>query len=350
MTIRMPLLCLIVASFAQLALSQTPFDSLRLLATAEVYFDFAKANIRPDADSTLRVLYQKLPIDQQFRIHIAAHTDAIGSDAANMVLSERRANAVQQALEALGLPASSFESAAFAARQPATDNLTEANRQRNRRATIEVYQWLRLVTINGRIMGPATGGGVVGEVIIRAPVLQDTIQTDTSGFFAANLPPGTLFEVDVFAPGYFFETQTLTAEVGQVPKLEIPLKAVTPGASIDLKNFYFVGNEAILLPESEPELPKLLKFIQLNPFIQIEIAGHINLPNQPGVPVESWNYDLSVRRAKRVYDYLIEQGIDPIRLSYKGYGNWQMRFPTARSEAEQALNRRVEIKVLSDGK
>jgi outer membrane protein OmpA-like peptidoglycan-associated protein len=50
-----------------------------------------------------------------------------------------------------------------------------------------------------------------------------------------------------------------------------------------------------------------------------------------------------------VYDYLLENGIPSERLSWKGYGNHEMRFPRATLEKEQALNRRVEIRVLEGG-
>jgi outer membrane protein OmpA-like peptidoglycan-associated protein len=50
-----------------------------------------------------------------------------------------------------------------------------------------------------------------------------------------------------------------------------------------------------------------------------------------------------------VYDYLIEKKVEASRLTYKGYGNWQMRYPKARSNRDQELNRRVEIRVLETG-
>ena len=86
--------------------------------------------------------------------------------------------------------------------------------------------------------------------------------------------------------------------------------------------------------------------MQLNDTITIEIAGHINRPNYPPVDKLSWDFKLSEKRAKMVYDYLLENNIPKERISYKGYGNFQMRYPKARSEKEQAQNRRVEIRVI----
>ena len=138
----------------------------------------------------------------------------------------------------------------------------------------------------------------------------------------------------------------LKALPGKMPVLTFELPPVKIGESIDIKNLYFVGNEAILLPPSEPELPKILRFMQINPAAKIEIAGHVNLPNRPACGTSSSHYILSVRRALLVYDYLLKNGISENRVSYKGYGNWEMRYPQARTEEYQAKNRRVEIRVL----
>ncbi len=133
---------------------------------------------------------------------------------------------------------------------------------------------------------------------------------------------------------------------GEKMELDVQLPPVKEGKKVDIQNLYFVGNQAILLEKSEPELPKILKFMEINPHIKIEIAGHINRPKSPPVGIESWDYDLSRRRALLVYDYLIDNGIAKDRLTYKAYGNWEMRFPNATSDNEQAANRRVEIRVL----
>ena len=120
------------------------------------------------------------------------------------------------------------------------------------------------------------------------------------------------------------------------------------GEVADIENLYFVGDQAILLPKSEPELPKILKFMEINPKIKVEIAGHINLPNQGPVPENTCQFKLSVRRAKLVYDYLIDKGINPERIQYKGYGNSKMRFPMGVTAEQQAQNRRVEIMILGN--
>lgn len=132
-----------------------------------------------------------------------------------------------------------------------------------------------------------------------------------------------------------------------VAELVLKLPPLEKGETVDIDNLYFVGNQAVLLKKPLPELPKVLKFMQINS--NIKIAGHINRPKAPPVTKESWDYHLSLRRAKFVYNYLIENGIAESRLTYKGYGNWEMRFPQATSLQDQSANRRVEIRILERG-
>ena len=85
--------------------------------------------------------------------------------------------------------------------------------------------------------------------------------------------------------------------------------------------------------------------MRLNDSIHVEIAGHVNFPNRGPVSTDSWEFDLSFRRARMVYQHLVENGIDQDRLLYNGYGNWEMVYPNARLEEHQAANRRVEVRI-----
>ncbi len=330
--------------------AQEVFDSARVLFETVVHFDFGKDEIRPDADSVLQGVAERCLGLEAFHLEITAHTDAVGTNAANFRLSERRAAAVRDFLQELGVQADTFLLAVFGEEKPVADNDSQAGRQRNRRATVRVVEHNRMTYLEGRIRDAHSGEGVPAELIVRTKTTRDSLQTDTTGFFRAPVPVGKVVGVDVFSRGYFLETQMLKIEPGKLKPLEIELKPALPGEVAEIKNLYFVGNQDVLLKSSEPELPKLLRFMQLNDHLKIEIAGHVNFPNRPPVTKTSWEYGLSVRRAKRVYEYLLSHGIPPERMTFKGYGNWEMRYPRARTEKEQALNRRVEIRILESGR
>ncbi|MEM8524297.1 MAG: OmpA family protein [Bacteroidota bacterium] len=328
------------------SLSAQTFDTLQFLSSTVVYFDFAKADIRADADSTLQLFVENLPenIDS---VYITAHTDSIGNLQSNLRLSRKRAKAVIDILVLMGIDSSLFDIDVFGERDPIAANYSEEGRQQNRRATIEAFRTITIGYMSGKIVDPETGEGIENaNVIVRSKISRDSVFTDSTGTFKAKAPMGGVVGIDVFAEDYFFET-LMKRLSGKQEEVKVNLQSLKAGASVDLKNFYFKGNSPELLKRSEPELPKLLRFMNYNEDLKIEIAGHVNVPNSPPVPTRSFSYKLSVARAQAVYNYLIKNGISEERMEFKGYGNWKMRFPTARSLEDQEANRRVEIKVLS---
>ncbi|MBK7336787.1 MAG: OmpA family protein [Saprospirales bacterium] len=334
--------------FGNCLTGQAIFDSTFVIERAAVFFDVNKHDLQPGADTVLAAIAAKCLTTTRRFLEIEAHTDADGSDGFNQELSERRAETVRGFLTVQGVPAEQMRVVPFGEHKPVASNASDDGKQKNRRATVELWQRTRMTWLKGQVVDMETKEGIPAMVSLRSRFLNDSIQTDSAGHFSTPVPDRMPVEVSVFSPGYFFETQILTPNSLEPIQVEFPLPPALAGEVLTLKNFYFVGNQDTLLPKSEPELPKLLKFMQFNPGIRIEIAGHINLPNSPPVSKESWNYGLSARRAKRVYTYLIDQGVDPGRLTYNGYGNYEMVFPHARTEREQALNRRVEIRVLEN--
>ena len=109
------------------------------------------------------------------------------------------------------------------------------------------------------------------------------------------------------------------------------------GDKIALQNITFHGGSNIPLQESYKTLEELYTSLKDNPTINISIEGHICCLN---VDIE----DLSGQRAKAVYDYLVNKGIDKNRLTYKGLGHTQP-ITKERNEVERQMNRRVEIRV-----
>ena len=318
----------------------------RLVHSSEVYFDFGKHDLRPEADSSLSGIAKIFLEKKNPYLLITAHTDSIGSLKNNLALSERRSQSVMDFLLEKGVPDSLMKADYFGESKPATSNHSDDGRQLNRRATIEVFEKIPTTTLKGKVNPPEPENFMLAEVIIRGKNFRDSLTTDSTGFFQTEVPTGAVIGVDIIAKGYFLESKMMKVKPGSMPLLEIMMRPAEVGAVADIENLYFVGNQDILLPKSEPTLPKLLRFMQVNKCLIIEIAGHVNHPNTPPLKIGTWEHDLSERRAKRVFNYLIENGISEERMSWKGYANWEMKFPNARSEKEQAANRRVEIRVV----
>jgi outer membrane protein OmpA-like peptidoglycan-associated protein len=117
------------------------------------------------------------------------------------------------------------------------------------------------------------------------------------------------------------------------------------GDRLVLDNIQFAGGGATILPTSHGTLNALYSTLARSKTLRVELRGHIN---KPGARLEmKADNDLGGRRAKAVYDYLVNKGIAKQRLSYKGYGNTQMLHPKPRTPAQEAANRRVEVVVIA---
>jgi len=119
--------------------------------------------------------------------------------------------------------------------------------------------------------------------------------------------------------------------------------------SFVLNNIYFGYDSADIRPAAARELNKLAQLLEDNPEIKIEMGSHTD-----SVASDAYNLELSQRRAQSTVNYLIRRGIDPKRLTAKGYGE---RVPIARNSnpdgtdnpAGRQKNRRTEFRILEIG-
>ncbi|GAA4452404.1 hypothetical protein GCM10023189_15770 [Nibrella saemangeumensis] len=105
----------------------------------------------------------------------------------------------------------------------------------------------------------------------------------------------------------------------------------------ELRAVQFAQSTANLLPESQPELDNLLKFLRDNPKVEIELAGHTD--NQGDFDK---NLELSKQRADIIKQFLVKSGVAARRIRTRGYGGTR---PIANNSTEETrrLNRRVEM-------
>ena len=103
-----------------------------------VNFAFNRADLLPEARTTLdHEVIPELKADPELSVAVEGHTDAVGSDAYNQKLSERRAASVKSYLEAQGIAPSRIEAVGFGESRPVADNDTEMGRAKNRRVEIK---------------------------------------------------------------------------------------------------------------------------------------------------------------------------------------------------------------------
>lgn len=203
--------------------------------------------------------------------------------------------------------------------------------------------------VKGRVFDKKTGKGLpsaVELIDIKGKQTISKVQTDEQGLYMITLPQGKDYAFNVNRRGYLFYSENISLQKNSgdsVYEKNIALQPIEADASVVLNNVFFDVNKWDIRPESQLELDKVVQLMKENPTVIMQISGHTDNAGKP-----SENLILSNNRARAVVSYLVQHGIDPKRLSAKGFGETK---PVAGNETEEgrARNRRTEMKVLSTG-
>ena len=109
---------------------------------------------------------------------------------------------------------------------------------------------------------------------------------------------------------------------------------------MELSNTMFDFDKSIIKEAAKEPLNKVVKWLQENPELKVEISGHTDNKGS-----RAYNKKLSEARAKAVYDYFVSQGVNKFRLAYAGYG-FDKPIATNETDEGRQLNRRVELNIV----
>lgn len=167
-----------------------------------------------------------------------------------------------------------------------------------------------------------------------APESDYTIIASKNGYFSKSVPFTT--------KGKTPDPASLIQEVTNVTlDTTIYLDQLILEKAIVLENIYYDLDKAEIRSDAAVELDKLVKLLQDNPSIRIELSSHTDARSS-----DAYNLDLSQRRAQSAVDYIVSKGISADRLVAKGYGESQLIIKDAQTEEEHQVNRRTEFKVI----
>ena len=184
-------------------------------------------------------------------------------------------------------------------------------------------------------------------------VVTEVKTSGETGKYLVTLPAGKNYGMAVKSDGYLFHSENFKlpkASGYREYKKDIDLKKVEVGKSIVLRNIFFDLDKATLRPESKAELERLIKLMNENPTLRIEISGHTDTRGD-----DNYNQKLSERRSESVVNYLVDHGIGGNRLEFAGYGEKNLivtdaeiyKLPKHLREEAHQQNRRTEFKILS---
>jgi peptidoglycan-associated lipoprotein len=102
------------------------------LTVTDIYFDYDKADLRPESQAALSQIAQLMSQNPNWKVKIEGNCDDRGSAMYNLALGERRANAAMQALTQAGVPASQLQAVSYGKEKPVCTDAKEDCWQKNR--------------------------------------------------------------------------------------------------------------------------------------------------------------------------------------------------------------------------
>jgi outer membrane protein OmpA-like peptidoglycan-associated protein len=248
-----------------------------------IFFEFDKYNLKEEQAEGVIAFVQKIDTARIESIQIYGYCDDRGKDEYNFVLSTNRATTVKDKLIERGIKSKI------------------------------------IITLEGK-----------GRIM-----LDEDLQTDIPEARSKNR------RVDVVV-----NYKSITIENLKIPGVYSTIKKdAVPGDRIYLERVLFERGSSQLTIQAKKELDKIALLLHKFKNIQFEVQGHVCCTptyHREAIDRETKKRELSVNRAKRVFNYLFKKGISNSRMTYRGYGNTQSL------KQGSALDRRVELLILKN--
>lgn len=206
-------------------------------------------------------------------------------------------------------------------------------------------QAVGIAYIKGTVKNKKTGEMIDAEIEFSDIEKNKVVLLENSGkdgrYFSV-LPGNTDYALSVQKKGFLFYSKNFSLKTQSAERafeLNVELVPIEVGEKVKLENIFFGFDSYEIDEKSFAELSSVENFLNENPTVKISIEGHTDDEGS-----SAYNKSLSENRAKAVYQYLVDKGIDPSRVSYKGFGD---SMPVSGNDTEEgrALNRRTEIKI-----
>ena len=208
-----------------------------------------------------------------------------------------------------------------------------------------------VVLVSGNVYNKKTGkplsASLLYETLPDGAIAGDGISNPEDGAFKMVLPYDKNYMIRATADKFFAQSENLNLDsLVKAGYMEIHkdlyLVPIEIGQVVRLNNVFFDFDKWNLRPESYVELDRVVKLLNENPAIEIEMSAHTDSRGS-----DEYNFTLSDNRARSVMEYILSKGIATSRITSKGYGETQPVVPNDTDENRQ-LNRRVEFKIVKN--
>ena len=216
---------------------------------------------------------------------------------------------------------------------------------------LEKEKPLPVVVVTGNVYNSKTkeplSASLVYETLPEGAVAGNGVSNSGDGAFKIVLPYDKNYLIRATADKFFAQSENLNLDslvkegYKEIHK-DLFLVPIEIGAIVRLNNVFFDFDKWDLRPESYVELDRVVKLLNENPAIEIEMSAHTDSRGS-----DDYNVTLSHNRAKSVMDYILSKGIHSSRITSRGYGETK---PVATNETDDGrqLNRRVEFMIMKN--
>lgn len=178
-----------------------------------------------------------------------------------------------------------------------------------------------------------------------------SLLTDKNGSTQTIIPQGKNFKIGISKSDYLSTEETITSDLPAkdgdtiIILRDVVLQKIYKNVEITLNNIYYDYDKWNIRADAEKSLDTLVYILKHNPSIKIQLSSHTDCRGK-----DAYNQLLSQKRAESVVQYLIKNGIEPERLTAKGYGESmpiEVCVCEKCSEVQHQKNRRTTFKILN---
>lgn len=208
-----------------------------------------------------------------------------------------------------------------------------------------------VVMVTGNVYNAKTqqpiGASLLYEILPDGEIAGNALSNAYDGSFKIVLPYDRNYSIRATADKFFAQSENLNLDSlvkaghREIHK-DLYLVPIEIGQVVRLNNVFFDFDKWDLRAESHLELDRVVKLMNENPAIVIEMSAHTDSRGS-----DDYNFKLSDNRARSVMEYILSRGIDPSRITSKGYGETKPVVENDTDENRQ-LNRRVEFTILKN--
>jgi OOP family OmpA-OmpF porin len=198
------------------------------------------------------------------------------------------------------------------------------------------------IIIRGKVIDISSGKAAIASINYKSLPTGGITGRFKDSTYSFSIFGASRYEVTAEVPGYIPAVVIVDPKGSAQGEVIRDLHLTPRGKTIRLTHLIFQQGKSKIDPASYQELDELVALMKGHPTLVIQLEGHTdNLGNI------SKNMDLSQARVDEVKHYLVDKGVSKSRVKTKAFGGTQP-LSKGKTEDDRNLNRRVEIRILSE--